>query len=208
MAFHCQYADSPEPTSVNNSRVRPLWATVRRKKTYFGFKGMLLSNAMGVVIDVGLVPANVDELGGFTDTSALVSTGVFMDLKVLLQQYWPFLVLVLWFSYKWWNSKKVLAMLPELKKNGATLVDVRSASEFAQASAPGSINIPLQELGSRLGEIPKTAPVVVCCASGSRSGMARLMLKRQGYQNVHNIGTWRKLLHLSSTRLHGSFFGK
>ncbi len=117
-----------------------------------------------------------------------------MDFQVLFQQYWPFLALVLWFTYKWWNSKKVLAMLPELKKNGATLVDVRSAGEFAHASAPGTINIPLQELGSRLSEIPKTAPVVVCCASGSRSGMARLMLKRKGYQNVHNIGTWSKLL--------------
>jgi rhodanese-related sulfurtransferase len=34
----------------------------------------------------------------------------------------------------------------------------------------------------------------VCCASGTRSGMARLLLKKNGYQNVHNIGTWSKLL--------------
>ncbi len=118
-----------------------------------------------------------------------------MDFQVLFQQYWPFLALVLWFSYKWWNSKKVQAMLPELKKNGAILVDVRSAGEFAHANAPGTINIPLQELGSRLGELPKSSPIVVACASGSRSGMARMMLKRKGYQNVHNIGNWSKFLH-------------
>ncbi len=118
-----------------------------------------------------------------------------MDFADLFQKYWPLLALVLWFGYKWWNTKKVLAMLPELKKNGATLVDVRSAAEFAHGNAPGTINIPLQELGHRLGEIPKNAPVVVCCASGSRSGMARMMLKRKGYQNVHNIGTWSKLLN-------------
>lgn len=117
-----------------------------------------------------------------------------MNFLDLFQQYWPFLALILWFSYKWWNSKRVLAMLPELKKNGAVLVDVRSAGEFASANAPGTINIPLQELGSRLGEIPKSTPVVLCCASGTRSGIAKLMLKRKGYRRVHNIGTWDKFL--------------
>ena len=118
-----------------------------------------------------------------------------MDFLELFKQYWPFMALVLWFVYKWWNSKRVVALLPELKKNGATFIDVRSAGEFANGNAPGTINIPLQELGSRLGEIPKSSPVVLCCASGTRSGMAKLMLKRKGYQNVYNIGTWRKFLN-------------
>lgn len=112
-----------------------------------------------------------------------------------VKTYWPFLALALWFGYKWWASRKVVAMLPELRKNGAILIDVRSAGEFAQANAPGTINIPLQDLGSRLSEIPKSVPVVVGCASGSRSGMARMMLKRQGYQNVYNIGSWSKFLN-------------
>lgn len=117
-----------------------------------------------------------------------------MDFLGFFKQYWPFLALVLWFAYKWWNARRVRAMLPELKKNGATLVDVRSAAEFARGSAPGTINIPLQELGRRLGEIPKSAPVVLCCASGTRSGMAKLMLKKNGYPQVFNIGTWGNFL--------------
>lgn len=117
-----------------------------------------------------------------------------MDFLGLFEKYWPLMALGLWFAYKWWNSKKVVAMLPELKKNGAIFVDVRSAGEFAKGNAPGTINIPLQELGSRLGEIPKSAPVVLCCASGTRSGMAKRMLIKKGYQNVHNIGTWSKFL--------------
>ncbi|MBK5207465.1 MAG: rhodanese-like domain-containing protein [Polaromonas sp.] len=117
-----------------------------------------------------------------------------MNFLDLFQKYWPLMALVLWFLYKSWNSKRVVAMLPELKKNGAIFVDVRSAGEFANGNAPGTINIPLQELGSRLGEIPKSTPVVLCCASGTRSGMAKLMLKKKGYQNVHNIGIWRKFL--------------
>ena len=74
------------------------------------------------------------------------------------------------------------------------IIDVRSPAEFAGGSAPGSINIPLSELGSRLAEIPKTAPVVLCCASGSRSGMAKMMLKKNGYQQVFNVGKWRNLI--------------
>jgi phage shock protein E len=118
----------------------------------------------------------------------------FLDLLDLFQKYWPILALGLWLVYKWWNSKRVVAMLPELKKNGATFVDVRSAGEFASGNAPGTINIPLQELGSRLGEIPKSSPVVLCCASGTRSGMAKLLLKKNGYREVYNIGTWGKFL--------------
>ena len=118
-----------------------------------------------------------------------------MDFLDLFKQYWPFMALALWFGYKWWNSKRVLAMLPELRKSGATLVDVRSAGEFASGNAPGTINIPLQELGSRLGEIPKPSPVVLCCASVSRSCMAKMMLKTKGYKNVYNIGAWSKFLN-------------
>jgi len=115
-----------------------------------------------------------------------------MSLTELFQQYWPVLVFAAWFAYKWWNSNQVIAMLPELKKQGALLVDVRSTAEFAHGNAPGTINIPLSDLGSRLAEIPKSAPVVLCCASGTRSGMAKMLLKKHGYQHVHNIGTWSK----------------
>jgi rhodanese-related sulfurtransferase len=115
-----------------------------------------------------------------------------MDIQGFFANNWPLLLLVAWFGYKWWNSRRVAALLPELKKNGATLVDVRSVAEFAAASAPGTLNIPLQEISHRLAEIPKTAPVVVGCASGTRSAMAKMVLKKHGYTEVHNIGTWTK----------------
>jgi len=117
-----------------------------------------------------------------------------MNIVEFFKQYWPFMALALWFGYKWWNSKRVVAMLPQLKSEGAVFVDVRSAQEFAGGNAPGTINIPLPELGSRLGELPKTSPVVLCCASGTRSGMAKLLLKKHGYSRVHNIGTWSQFL--------------
>ena len=117
-----------------------------------------------------------------------------MNIQKVFEQYWPLLALALWFAYKWWNIQRVVAMLPTLKEKGAVFVDVRSAGEFAGGNAPGTINIPLSELGSRLNEIPNSTPVVVCCASGTRSGMAKLLLRKNGYREVHNIGTWGKLL--------------
>ena len=110
------------------------------------------------------------------------------------KEYWPLLAVAAWFGYKWWAARRVKAMLPRLLAQGATLVDVRTMAEFAQANAPGTRNIPLQELTGRLNEIPRTVPVVVGCASGTRSGMAKLLLKKNGYIQVHNIGAWRNFL--------------
>jgi len=117
-----------------------------------------------------------------------------MDFSGFLKQYWPLLLLALWFGYKWWSARRVMALLPELKRQGALLVDVRSEAEFAGGNAPGSVNIPLQALGSRLKEIPSSTPVVLCCASGTRSGMAKLMLKKHGYKQVFNVGKWANLV--------------
>jgi phage shock protein E len=111
-----------------------------------------------------------------------------------IQDYWPMMALALWFGYKWWNARRVKALLPQLKSEDAILLDVRSEAEFASGNAPGTRNIPLNELGQHLASLPKSAPVVVGCASGTRSGMAKLMLKKNGYPRVYNIGTWRNFM--------------
>lgn len=73
-------------------------------------------------------------------------------------------------------------------KAGAKIVDVRSAGEFASGAYPGAVNIPVQELEARLGELPKEGPVVVYCASGGRSAAAERMLRARGYADVVNGG--------------------
>lgn len=81
--------------------------------------------------------------------------------------------------------------LMELIKQGAQIVDVRTAGEFTQAHAKGSRNIPLDELAVRVAELERSRPVVVCCASGARSGAAKAMLERAGFLSVHNAGPWQ-----------------
>ncbi|MBM4781845.1 MAG: rhodanese-like domain-containing protein [Archangiaceae bacterium] len=75
-------------------------------------------------------------------------------------------------------------------KEGAKLVDVRSPGEFSSGHLPGAINVPLQELGAqvkKLGE--KDKPVVLYCASGTRSAMACSTLKGLGFTQVFNLGS-------------------
>ncbi len=75
-----------------------------------------------------------------------------------------------------------------LVKQGALLLDVRTPAEFASGHVSGAKNIPVQELGSRLEDLPsKGKSVVVYCRSGARSSAAASMLKKVGY-DVHDLG--------------------
>jgi len=77
----------------------------------------------------------------------------------------------------------------QLVQAGARLVDVRTPSEFAAGHIPGAINIPLQQLDSRLAELPpKGTPLVVYCRSGNRSGSAKRVLENAGFSAVHDLG--------------------
>lgn len=71
---------------------------------------------------------------------------------------------------------------------GATVLDVRSTSEFSGGAYPGAKNIPVNELGVRLKEVPRGKPVVVYCASGMRSAMAVRVLSQAGFDAVNAGG--------------------
>ena len=78
----------------------------------------------------------------------------------------------------------------EAVQNGAVIVDVRSPQEFASGHVAGSKNVPLQVLDARAHELKKhSGNLVLCCASGNRSGMAVRALEKQGIQAV-NGGGW------------------
>lgn len=77
----------------------------------------------------------------------------------------------------------------EALRNGAYLIDVRSEGEFAGGSAPGAVNIPIGEIRAHLEQIKKKEGVVVFCLSGSRSGVAKRILKEAGMTAVYNGGS-------------------
>ena len=71
-----------------------------------------------------------------------------------------------------------------------TIIDVRTPGEFMGGHVSGSINIPLQEIQNRADEIKALSqPIVLCCASGMRSGQATVYLKSLGVDSK-NGGSW------------------
>ena len=80
--------------------------------------------------------------------------------------------------------------LEQLVQNGATIVDVRTPMEFMGGHVAGSINIPLGEVQSRVDEIKAMqGPLVLCCASGNRSGQATSFLRSLDVE-CYNGGSW------------------
>jgi len=79
-----------------------------------------------------------------------------------------------------------------LRDGTATVVDVRTPSEYSGGHVPGSINIPLQELSGRMDELKSMRNIVVCCASGGRSNMAAVLMKQEGII-VMDGGSWLNL---------------
>lgn len=80
-----------------------------------------------------------------------------------------------------------------LVANGASIIDVRSKQEYQGGHLKGSVNIPLDQLGSQLSKIKKDKPVITVCASGMRSGAAKSLLKSKGYTETYNAGSWYSL---------------
>jgi len=107
--------------------------------------------------------------------------------------YLILLLAIAYFAWRFISAWQVRQRLPALMQEGAQLVDVRTAAEFAGGHVPGSVNIPLDEIGPRATELDPQQWVVVFCASGTRSALARRKLKGLGFPKVLNAGSWRSL---------------
>jgi phage shock protein E len=80
----------------------------------------------------------------------------------------------------------------------STYVDVRTPQEYADRHFPGALNIPLDTLEHRLGELgPKDQPIVLYCRSGARSSVAAVLLKRAGFTRVTDAGPLERALAMS-----------
>lgn len=81
----------------------------------------------------------------------------------------------------------------QLMKNGAVIVDVRTSAEYNDGNIKGSRNISLDQLNSKIKELQLLRkPIIACCRSGVRSGMAVRALKAAGLE-AYNGGPWTQL---------------
>lgn len=82
--------------------------------------------------------------------------------------------------------------------NEGTIVDVRTPGEFMGGNVMNSINIPLNEIPGRLDELSQLkTPLILCCASGNRSGQASQYLNAQNIESI-NGGSWMTVNYYKS----------
>ena len=83
----------------------------------------------------------------------------------------------------------ILEATQRINRAKTTILDVRSADEFAAGHLRDAKNIPLSDLGSRIGELDKqkTKAVVVVCQQGSRADKAVKMLQKAGFDDVVSL---------------------
>ena len=78
----------------------------------------------------------------------------------------------------------------QMHKDGWSIVDVRSAGEFANGSIPSAINISVDEMREKIAEVP-TGKVIVTCQVGQRGHVATTLLRKLGYEAVNLDGGYR-----------------
>ncbi len=70
----------------------------------------------------------------------------------------------------------------------ATVLDVREPGEYREGHLPGAVNIPMGQLTARFGELDRSKPVHVVCASGNRSSAVTEVLTAAGFDAINVAG--------------------
>lgn len=81
------------------------------------------------------------------------------------------------------------------------LVDVRTPEEYSLGTIDGAVNIPLDDLRGRLGEIDRESDVIVFCAVGLRGYLAQRILLGRGYSRVRNLAGGYKTYSLATQKV-------
>lgn len=81
-----------------------------------------------------------------------------------------------------------VTQLADALDNGATIIDVREPAEYAEGHVPGVTLIPMGHLPARTGELDRTKPVYVICASGNRSAAMTDYLTAAGFDAASVAG--------------------
>ncbi|MBM3438896.1 MAG: rhodanese-like domain-containing protein, partial [Bacteroidetes bacterium] len=84
--------------------------------------------------------------------------------------------------------------VPQPKAGEIIIVDVRTVAEWDNdGHANCTVNIPIDELESRMGELKKDQKVILVCRSGNRAGRAKQLLESAGFTQVENKGAWQNV---------------
>jgi phage shock protein E len=82
-----------------------------------------------------------------------------------------------------------------LKESNGQLVDVRTPMEYAQGCLPEAVNVPLQSIQTAADVLDKQRPVILYGVSGARTRMAKSYLESMGFEDVHDLGSFRNYMN-------------
>jgi rhodanese-related sulfurtransferase len=77
--------------------------------------------------------------------------------------------------------------LRDLQADGVRVVDVRTAAEYAAGYIPGAENVDMMSLSQAAAAWDPTEPIVLYCATGSRSAEAAQILRSMGFERVYDL---------------------
>ena len=92
----------------------------------------------------------------------------------------------------------MMNLIDVIRSGNATIIDVRDPVELIEGKIPGSINIPVNEIVSRMDEIRQLpGPIVLYCRSGNRSGRAISIIRSAGLEKeMYKGGGYYDMLSL------------
>ena len=108
---------------------------------------------------------------------------------------WLGILIVLFIGWILWSKSRNgvgREQAIELIRSGALILDVRTPGEFSGKHLPGAVNLPLADVTEKIQKVEpdKSRPILCHCVSGARSGMAASRLRKLGYQEVYNLGSY------------------
>jgi phage shock protein E len=118
---------------------------------------------------------------------------------------WIFIGVAVGIGWLIWSQRTFIhpQLARQLLQQGAILIDVRNPHEYESRHLSAAINIPLDELDGRVPrEFPDPRAVLLLhCASGVRSGIGQRMLRKLGYTQVHNVGSYGRAQRIADAAL-------
>lgn len=102
-------------------------------------------------------------------------------------------LLLLYLGAKTYNYFMMADGLAKKVRNGAVILDVRTATEYNRGHIPGSVNIALGAIRERYTELDPEKTYITTCSHGLRSVKAVQLLQERGFKQVYNGGAWSDL---------------
>ncbi|ASK29192.1 sulfurtransferase [Chryseobacterium sp. T16E-39] len=103
------------------------------------------------------------------------------------------IILCIYIVYRVYKYQTLDEGLPQLVKNGAVILDVRTEKEYKTGHIKGSVNISLGEIRERYIELDPDKTYITVCSHGLRSVKVETILKEKGFKKVYNGGAWSDL---------------